>query len=206
MRVNRQYRAEASVLATSLADPPDLTKHTRHRVFVLVDSVDLAEVQAMRYAQGLESDELTAVHFVLDSAHAARLQRQWQHFGHSVDLRMVDCLDRNLSRAAQDLVLEAMDEHSDTKVTVLLPRREFSPLLGRLLHDGTADKIARVISRIPDASAQIVAYDIESRITKATAAEKASAAQASRADNQVPEPRRAHLEDLTPQVVDSRGK
>ena len=208
MRLNRQYRAEASVLETSFADGPDLTKYDRHRVLIFVDSVDLAEVEAMRYAKGLQADELTAVHFVLDSAHAARLQRRWQHFGHVVELRTVDCLDRNLSRAAQDLVLQVMDEHADTKVTVLLPRREYSQLLGRLLHDRTADKIARVISRIPDASAQIVAYDIATRIAQATSAANGSPARSSHADNRtdVPEPQRAHLEDLSPQVVDSGGK
>ena len=129
-------------------------------MFVFVDSVDLAEIEAMRYAQGLHADELTAVHFVLDGARAARLQENWQHFGHVTELRMVECLDRNLSRAAQDLVTRVKREHPDTTVTVLLPRRTYSALLGRLLHDRTADKIARVISRIPGASAQIVAYDI----------------------------------------------
>jgi amino acid transporter len=208
MRLNRQYRAEASVLEMSLADRPDLAKHDRHRVFIFVDSVDLAEVEAMRYAKGLQANELTAVHFVLDSAHAARLQRQWQHFGHAVELRTVECLDRNLSRAAQDLVLQVMGEHADTKVTVLLPRREYSQLMGRLLHDRTADKIARVISRIPDASAQIVAYDITTRIAQATGAGQGSPAVSSHADNRtdVPESQRFHLEDLSPQVVDSRGK
>ena len=72
MRLNRQYRAEASVLEMSLTDPPELAKHARHRVLVFVDSVDLAEVEAIRYAKGLQADELTAVHFVLDSAQAAR--------------------------------------------------------------------------------------------------------------------------------------
>jgi amino acid transporter len=208
MRLNRQYRAEASVLEMSVADSPDLAEHARHRVFIFVDSVDLAEVEAMRYAKGLQADELTAVHFVLDSAHAARLQRRWQHFGHVAELRTVDCLDRNLSRAAQDLVLQVMDEHADTKVTVLLPRREYSQLLGRLLHDRTADKIARVISRIPDASAQIVAYDIATRIAQATSAANGSSPRSSRADSRmdVPQPQRPHLEDLSPQVVDSGGK
>jgi hypothetical protein len=83
-------------------------------------------------------------------------------------LRMVECPDRQLSRAARELVLEVMNNHPDTKVTVLLPRREYAPLVGRLLHDRTADKIAKVISRIPGASAQIVAYDIKSRIAQAT--------------------------------------
>jgi hypothetical protein len=142
-------------------------------VFIFVDSVDLAEVEAMRYAKGLHADELVAVHFVLDSAYAERLQRLWQHFGHSTELRLIACLDRNLSRAAQELICQVNQEHPDTKVTVLLPRRTYSALLGRLLHDRTADKIAGVVSRIPGASAQIVAYDIESRIRIVQAAQTA---------------------------------
>jgi hypothetical protein len=55
---------------------------------------------------------------------------------------------------------------------VLFPRRTYSALLGRLLHDRTADKIAGVVSRIPGASAQIVAYDIASRIAQAQAARR----------------------------------
>jgi hypothetical protein len=41
----------------------------------------------------------------------------------------------------------------DTHVTVVLPRRSYPPLAGRLLHDHTADRIARVVSRIPGAAA-----------------------------------------------------
>jgi amino acid transporter len=170
MRLNRQYRAEASVLEMSRTEPPEMAKHDRHRVFVFVDSIDLAEIEAMRYAKGLHADELVAVHFVLDAAHAARLHQRWQHFEHVTQLRMVGCLDRNLSRAAQDLVSQVKRDHPDTTVTVLLPRRTYSALLGRLLHDRTADKIAGVVSRIPGASAQIVAYDIASRIAQAQAA------------------------------------
>ncbi|WP_156736507.1 hypothetical protein, partial [Mycobacterium sp. E3298] len=44
------------------------------------------------------------------------------------------------------------------------PRRTYSPLLGRLLHDRTADKMARTVSRVRGATAIIVPYDIESRI------------------------------------------
>jgi amino acid transporter len=207
MRVNRQYRAEASVLKTSLVDAPDLGQYARHRVLIFVDSVDLAEVEAMRYAKGLQADELTAVHFVLDSARAERLQLRWEHFGHVSGLQTVDCLDRNLSRAAQDLVLKVLHEHPDTKVTVLLPRREYSQLLGRLLHDRTADKIARVVSRIPDASAQIVAYDIATRIAQATSAGGGHPAPVAEPDDRLdfPEPEQVHA-GLTPQVVDSGGK
>jgi amino acid transporter len=189
MRLNRQYRAEASVLETSITERPDLDRYDRHRVFVFVDSIDLAEVEAMRYAQGLHADEMVAVHFVLDSVHAERLQRLWQYFGHNTDLRLVECLDRNLGRAAQELVLQVMQEHPDTKVTVLLPRRTYSALLGRLLHDRTADMIAGAVSRIQGASAQIVAYDIESRIAQAQATRAADIPkQQSAADNRTDVP------------------
>ncbi len=170
MRLNRQYRAEASVLETSRTERPDLARYTRHRVFVLVDAVDLAEVEALRYGNGLHADELTAVHFGLDAVRADLLQQRWHRFEHDTPLRVIDCMDRNLTRAAHDLVYQVLKDHPETMVTVLLPRRSYSALAGRLLHDRTADKIARAVSRIPGAAAQIVPYDIGSRIAEAARA------------------------------------
>jgi amino acid transporter len=166
MRLNQQYRAEASVLEMSHTDNPELTRHARLRVFVFVDSVDLAEVEALRYGKGLDADELVAVHFVVDAAHAARLQQRWEHFEHAIRLQVIDCPDRHLSRAAQEFVLQTMSDHPGSKVTVLLPRRTYSALLGRLLHDRTADKIARAISWITGATAIIVPYDVMSRLAR----------------------------------------
>jgi hypothetical protein len=64
------------------------------------------------------------------------------------------------------LVVRVLKDHEGTRVTVLLPRRTYSPLLGRLLHDRTADKMARAVSRVRGATAIIVPYDIESRIAR----------------------------------------
>jgi amino acid transporter len=166
VRLNRQYTAEASVLEMSRTDRPELAKYERLRVFVFVDSVDLAEVEALRYGKGLHADELCAVHFVVDTDHAAKLQEHWQHFEHDTQLRVIDCPDRNLGKVAQELVLQVKAEHPDTKVTVLFPRRTYSAMLGRLLHDRTADKMARAVSRVPGATAIIVPYDVESRIAR----------------------------------------
>jgi amino acid transporter len=166
IRLNRQYSAEASVLEMSRTERPELAKYARLRVFVFVDSVDLAEVEALRYGKGLHADELCAVHFVVDADHSAKLQERWQHFEHDTQLRVIDCPDRHLSRSAQELVLQVKRDHPETKVTVLLPRRTYSAMLGRLLHDRTADKMARAVSRIPGATAIIVPYDVESRIAR----------------------------------------
>ncbi|ORW51766.1 DNA-binding protein [Mycobacterium paraense] len=167
IRLNREYRAEAAILEMFRTDRPELVKYARHRVFVFVNSVDLATIEALRYGRGLRSDELIAVHFMVDAAHAAQLRKRWDHFELDTRLRVVDCPDRRINRSAQVLVAKALQEHRDTNVTVLLPRRTYSPLLGRLLHDRTADKIARAVSLIPDAAATIVPYDVESRIKDA---------------------------------------
>ncbi len=168
MRLNGQYRAEASVLEMSADYQPRFDERPHHQVFVFVDSIDLAEIEAVRYAKSLHADELTAVHFILDQARAAELQRYWARFEHDTQLRLLECSDRRLSLAAQGLVQQVLTNHPDTRVTVLLPRRTYAPLVGRLLHDRTADKIAQVISRIPGAYPQIVAFDVESQIARST--------------------------------------
>lgn len=167
IRLNREYRAEAAILEMFRTDRPEVVKYARHRVFVFVSSLDLAVLEALRYGKGLRADELIAVHFMVDAALAERLRKRWDHFDLDTRLRVVDCPDRQINRTAQELVLRALSEHPDTNVTVLLPRRTYAPLLGRLLHDRTADKIARAVSRIPDAAATIVPYDVQSRIAEA---------------------------------------
>lgn len=167
MRFNREYRSEAAILEMFRTDRPEVVKYARHRVYVFVNSVDLALFEALRYGKGLRADELIAVHFMVDAAHAAQLRKRWDDFQIDTPLRVVDCPDRRINRDAQLLVVRSRDEHPDTNVTVLLPRRTFAPLLGRLLHDRTADKIARAVSLIPDAAATIVPYDVESRLKEA---------------------------------------
>ena len=96
-----------------------------------------------------------------------QLRKRWDDFDLDTRLRVVDCPDRQIIRALQALVAKARNEHPHTNVTVLLPRRTYAPVLGRLLHDRTADKISRAVSRIPDAAATIVPYDVQSRIREA---------------------------------------
>ncbi|WP_231117960.1 APC family permease [Mycobacterium colombiense] len=165
-RLNKKYRDEASVLEMSRTDEVDLSRHPRLQVLVFVDTIDLAEVEAVRLGNGLHADELTAVHFVIDADRAMALRERWDRFEHDTPLWLINCPDRHLSRAAHELVVRVLTDHPDTRVTVLLPRRTYSPLLGRLLHDRTADRMARAVSRIRDATAIIVPYDIESRIAR----------------------------------------
>jgi amino acid transporter len=164
IRLNREYRAEASVLEKLRTVASAQAEYKVRKVFLFVDSVDIAVIEALRYARGLKGSELTAIHFMVDDQRADMLRRRWKRFNIQEPLEVIDCPDRRIAHAAQVLVLDALDGDEDTGVTVLLPRRSYSPFLGRLLHDRSADRIAAVVSRIPHAVATIVPYDVQAKI------------------------------------------
>ena len=168
IRLNREYRMEAEVLENigdrrAAGIPPRQPNYSRRVVLIFVDDVDLATLAAIRYARGLRPTTLRAVHFVIDSAQAQTLHEKWVRFGQDIPLEMIDTPDRRLTRASLELVSREA-AHKGTQVTVVLPRRGYAPLLGRLLHDRTADKIAEVISQVPNAAATIIPFDVESRV------------------------------------------
>jgi amino acid transporter len=164
IRLNREYTAEAEVLETVTGkQPPPAPNYTRRTVFVFVDGFDLATIAALRYARSLRPTQIRAVHFVIDSVRADQLREKWMRADRGVALDFIDCPDRRLAKAASDLVEREIQDEG-THVTVILPRRTYSALLGRLLHDRTADKIAQVVSRLPRSAATIVPYDVPSRV------------------------------------------
>jgi hypothetical protein len=124
------------------------------------------------------------VHFVIDNVRADRLRDEWTRANRGVVLDFIDCPDRRLTHCAAELVGREVEDPS-THVTVILPRRSYSALLGRLLHDRTADKIAAVVSRIPRSAATIIPYDVQSRVRMV---QERQAARAVQADGQPPSP------------------
>ena len=166
IRLNREYRAEARVLETigerrASGVPQNQPNYTRRVVIVFVDDFDLATLAALRYAKSLRPTIVRAVHFVIDTQQAERLRAAWLP-DRGVSLEFIDCPDRRLTRAAADLVSREA-ETAGTQVTAILPRRSFRPI-GRFLHDRTADKIAGAVSRVPNAAATIIPFDVQNRV------------------------------------------
>ncbi|MFM2175330.1 MAG: hypothetical protein RLZZ527_406 [Actinomycetota bacterium] len=165
LRLQRRYAAEQGALQVK-KDQERATSISRHDVTVLVDSVDLATIGAVRYARSLNPRNLHAVHFVLDDRRAEQIQEEWMK-NHAVDdvpIEFIDCPDRRLPNAAVDYALR-MTQNPDVELTLLLPRRAYRGFLGRLLHDQTAEEIARPISQIPRTVATIVPFDIDKLIS-----------------------------------------
>ena len=188
IRLNREYGMEAQVLEriSDRPKPPAAPNYPRRTVFVFVDSFDLATIAALAVRPEPAPDD------------AARGAFRHRHRPGGSAPRGVDPgrdgrrarfhrrrPDRRLTRAAAELV-SAEACQPGTQVTVVLPRRSYSPLLGRLLHDRTADKIAAVVSRIPNAAATIIPFDVRSRLEvlharQVAQAEKAAAGKAAAA-------------------------
>ena len=128
IRLNREYGMEAQVLEriSDRPKPPQAPNYTRRTVFVFVDSFDLATIAALRYARSLRPTTLRAVHFVIDTAQADALREEWTRAGIDVVLDFIDCADRRLTRGAAELV-SAEAEQPGVQVTVVLPRRSYSP-------------------------------------------------------------------------------
>ncbi len=96
IRLNGEYRMEARVLERigSRPKPPEPPTYARRTVFVFVDAFDLATVAALRYARSLRPTTLRAVHFVIDSAQADMLRREWVRANTGVALDFIDTPDR----------------------------------------------------------------------------------------------------------------
>ena len=58
-----------------------------------------------------------------------------------------------------EVVAEAT-ANGQTEVSVLVPRRMYRRAWHKLLHDRTADSIARVVSRLPHANVTFVPYHL----------------------------------------------
>ena len=163
VRLHHQYEKEDVLLETGAVKASEAPVLRRHVVVVLVDRLDMATARALQYARTLTPDDLRAVHFDIDSKEARALEEEWGRLGLArLPLDIIECPDRRLGRAAIELVADATLD-GDTECTVLLPRRGYSQVWQRFLHDRTADKIANVLSQVPHVAATIIPYNLPGR-------------------------------------------
>ncbi|EPH45120.1 APC family permease [Streptomyces aurantiacus] len=164
VRINREYRAEAAALeALPPAEESDRPRRQRHVMQILVDAFDPAAFQALRYAHELRPDEVRAVHVAVDAPRARHLAAQWSGTrATDVPLEVVDCPDRRLERALAEL---AADTTADgrTALTLLIPRHAYRTLLGRLLHRGTAERLAHALEDLPSVAVTVLPYSVPGR-------------------------------------------
>jgi amino acid transporter len=160
VRLNRQYEDEAEELEEDAPVAAAGRILRRHAVIVLVDQLDVAAARAIQYARALTPDDLRAVHFDLDPVKTEDLSTAWRSLGLArLPLDIVECPDRRIPRAAAEVVATALAD-GQTEVSVIVPRRQYTHVWHRLLHDRTADAIAGALSTLPHSNVTIVPYHL----------------------------------------------
>jgi amino acid transporter len=158
IRINRRYQREEGLLAARAGRAGEAPPARRHTVVLLVDRLDLATVTAVRYAKSLHPDSIRVVNFRTDPAQTRELEERWRSRGMTLPLEVLDCPDRRVGRATLDLLAPILD--GETQVSVLLPRRDFSGIQARLLHDRTAERISLLLSEVRDVTPIIVPFQL----------------------------------------------
>src|SRR4051794_36007832 len=161
MRLGKDDRGEEKALVQEVRQAVAAPVRRRFVVMVFVDRLDLAVARAMQFGRALRPDELRAVHFVIDHDHAEHLADDWRTHGlANLALELIDCPDRRLTRSAVTAVAHELS-HGDAEVCVLLPERMFNGAWHRILHDQTAESMAREIARLPHANVTTVPFHFD---------------------------------------------
>ena len=160
VRLNRAYEAEDVELREDAQGLAEAHTMRTHSVVVLVDNLDAATARAIQYARTLTPNELRAVHFDLDSWKTSLLVRAWGDLGFTqFPLDIVECPDRRVARAALELASATTAGH-DTELTILIPRREYTSIWHRLLHDRSSNAIVAALGDTPHCNVTIVPYHL----------------------------------------------
>jgi amino acid transporter len=163
VRLSKQYEREDAALEHDVPKAVAAPVRRRLVVMVFVDRLDVAVARAMQFGRALRPDELRAVHFVIDQDHAERLAADWREHGlANLALELIDCPDRRLARSAVETVAHELSS-GESEVCVLLPERMFNGVWHRILHDQTAESLAREISRLPHANVTTVPFHFDDR-------------------------------------------
>jgi hypothetical protein len=162
VRLNKAYETELVELKADVDALATRPVMRRHAVVVLVDQLDAAVARAMQYARTLSADDVRAVHFDIDGWKTDQLTAAWTELGLArFPLDIVECPDRRIPRAALEMAADALEDGT-TELTVLIPRREYTKVWHRMLHDRSSAGIADALDALPHCSVTIVPYHLGS--------------------------------------------
>ena len=135
-RIHHHYKDLETAL--SLESFSMLPYVNRHRVIVPISSVHKGTIRALHYARTLSND-VTAVHVLIDPAETGRIKSNWDYWGDGVRLELIESPYRLLLEPLLDYIKRiAGQRQPDEIITIVLP--EFVPVKKwhNLLHMQTA--------------------------------------------------------------------
>lgn len=135
--IHRHYKKLAGKL--SLENFGVIPPHTiRHRVIMPVSGVHQGTLAALRYARML-SDDVTAIHVVIEPADAEKVRKKWQTWGDGVRLVMLDSPYRLFVEPLLDYIASISEKRQAGEIiTVVVPEFVAMNRVTASLHTKTA--------------------------------------------------------------------
>jgi hypothetical protein len=135
--IHRHYRVVASSLSLENYGGPG-PHMPRHRVILPLSGIHRGSLEALRYARML-SDDVTAVHVLIEPLEAERLQKKWEKWGDGVRLVMLDSPYRQFIEPLLDYISELVERRQPNEViTVVVPQFVSTTPWEKALHTNTA--------------------------------------------------------------------
>jgi K+ transporter len=112
---------------------------TRHRVIVAVSGVHQGTLAALRYARML-SDDVTAVHVVIEPVDAEKVRAKWETWGEGVRMVLLDSPYRLFIEPILGYISEiASKRQPGETITIVVPEFVSENRLSSALHTNTAN-------------------------------------------------------------------
>jgi hypothetical protein len=136
--IHRHYKGLAKKL--SLDNFGVVPPHTmRHRVIMPVSGVHQGTLAALRYARML-SDDVTAVHVVIEPADAEKVRAKWETWGEGVRMVLLDSPYRLFVEPILGYISEIADKRQPGEtITIVVPEFVSENRLTGALHTNTAN-------------------------------------------------------------------
>ncbi|HNA62872.1 MAG TPA: hypothetical protein PKW79_07335, partial [Rhabdochlamydiaceae bacterium] len=137
LRINRHYFKVEKELSLAGLRPPDHLIPNQHTVIVPISSVHRGVIDALKYAISISKD-VRAVYVEITPEQTAKMQAQWEDWGHEIPFVVLKSPYRSIIRP----LLEYLDDleqttHGDV-VTVVLPEFVTAKWWHQFLHNQTA--------------------------------------------------------------------
>lgn len=119
----------------------------RHRVIVPISGVHQGSLAALRYAHML-SDDVTAVHIVIEPAEAEKVKRKWELWGEGTRMVMLNSPYRLFLEPLLEYITElSKSRQPGETLTIIVPEFITSNILTSALHTNTADLLRSQLKR-----------------------------------------------------------
>jgi amino acid transporter len=134
---------------------------TRHRIIMPVSGVHQGTLAALRYARRL-SDDITAVHVVIEPAESEKVRQKWEKWGGGVRLVVLNSPYRLFIEPLLDYVADIAGQRQPGEtITIVVPEFVSNRRWASALHTNTAELLRSQLKRQPGIVIINVPYHVE---------------------------------------------